>query len=118
MPLHRRGFDDADLALATIGLDGHFEELNPAFSELVGYSEEDFRVASWPPVADRANFRRHRRQMQDLVAGRLESAEVSTGYVHAQGLLVPVVGRISLVREDGEPSHLLLEAGVPEGLRP
>jgi hypothetical protein len=29
--------------------------------------------------------------------------------VHAQGLLVPVAGRISLVREDGEPAHFLLE---------
>jgi hypothetical protein len=29
--------------------------------------------------------------------------------VHAQGLLVPVAGRIKLVKEDGEPDHFLLE---------
>ena len=45
-----------------------------------------------------------------MLAGTIESAEVKTGYVHAQGLLVPVVGSIRLVREDGEPRHFLLEA--------
>jgi PAS domain S-box-containing protein len=109
----RPGFDDAELGLAIIELDGRFRELNLPFSELVGYSEDEFRVASWPPVMDWANLKKHRRQMRDMLAGRLESAEVNTGYVHAQGLAVPVNGRISLVREDGEPSHYLLEVDVP-----
>jgi PAS domain S-box-containing protein len=109
----RPGFDDAELGLAIIELDGHFRELNPSFSELVGYSEDEFSVASWPPVMDRANLEKHRREMRDLLAGRLDSVEVNTGYVHAQGLAVPVNGRISLVREDGEPSHFLLEVDVP-----
>jgi hypothetical protein len=59
---------------------------------------------------DRANLQTHREQMKEMLAGTIESAEVKTGYVHAQGLLVPVVGTIRLVREDGEPSHFLLEA--------
>ena len=46
------------------------------------------------------------------LAGKIESADVKTGYVHAQGLLVPVVGKLSLVRENGEPSHFLLETSA------
>ena len=95
--------------MASIRLDGHFGELNPAFSELVGYAEQEFQAASWPPVADRANLAKHREQIQRMLAGEIESARVDTGYVHAQGLLVPVVGQISLVRESGQPSHFLLE---------
>jgi len=106
----RPGFDDADRPMATIALDGHFTELNPAFTDLVGYSEAEFAQAVWPPVMDRANLQTHRDQMKAMLAGTIESAEVKTGYVHAQGLLVPVVGSITLVREDGEPSHFLLEA--------
>jgi hypothetical protein len=30
--------------------------------------------------------------------------------VHAQGLLVPVIGTISLAKVDGEPDHFLLAA--------
>jgi hypothetical protein len=60
---------------------------------------------------DRANLPKHREQMRLLLAGELDSAEVNTGYVHAQGLLVPVIGTISLVRsEEGEPDHFLLSA--------
>ena len=105
----RPGFDDAPAPMACIKLDGHFLELNSAFSDLVGYPEVEFKAATWPPVTDRANLGRHREQLQSLVAGKIEAAEVNTSYVHAQGLLVPVVGRISLVRDGGEPSHFLLE---------
>jgi PAS domain S-box-containing protein len=100
--------------MAVIGLDGHFRELNPAFSELVGYSEHDFRVASWPPVADGRQLEHHREQMAALLAGQEKKVEVSTGYVHAQGLLVPITGTLSLGRDDsGEPDHFLLEVAPP-----
>jgi PAS domain S-box-containing protein len=106
----RPGFDDASNPMAVIALDGHFKELNPAFTDLVGYSEAEFAAAVWPPVMDRANLQTHREQMKAMLAGEIETAQVKTGYVHAQGLLVPVVGTIKLVREDGKPSHYLLEA--------
>jgi PAS domain S-box-containing protein len=105
----RAGFDDVSKPMATIGVDGRFRELNQAFSDLVGYTEAEFQQAVWPPVMDRANLDKHRQQMKDLLEGRTESAEINTGYVHAQGLLVPVVGKLSLVREGGEPAHFLLE---------
>jgi PAS domain S-box-containing protein len=110
----RAGFDDAPNPKASIRLDGHFGELNPAFSELVGYPEQEFKAASWPPVADRSNLAKHREQLQRMLAGEIESARVDTGYVHAQGLLVPVVGRISLMREAGQPSHFLLEVDAAQ----
>jgi hypothetical protein len=57
---------------------------------------------------DRANLDRHRQQMKDMLDGSVESVEINTGYVHAQGLLVPIVGTLSIVREGGEPNHFLL----------
>jgi len=104
----RPGFDDATEPMATIELNGHFRELNQAFSDLVGYSEADFKSASWPPVVDRANLSKHRDQMRQLVDGEIEAAEVSTGYVHAQGLMVPMNGTITLVKAVNEPDHFLL----------
>jgi len=95
--------------MATIGLDGHFRQLNRAFTDLVGYPESEFAAATWPPVMDRANLPKHREQIEQMLAGAIDSAEVNTGYVHAQGLLVPVAGTIKLVKEDGEPDHFLLE---------
>ena len=78
--------------MATIGLDGHFRQLNQAFTDLVGYPESEFAAATWPPVMDRANLTKHREQMDQMLSGEIDSADVNTGYVHAQGLLVPVAG--------------------------
>jgi PAS domain S-box-containing protein len=105
----RPGFDDAKNPMATIGVDGRFRELNQAFADLVGYTEAEFQQAIWPPVMDRANLDKHRQQMKDLLDGSSESAEINTGYVHAQGLLVPIVGKLSLVPEGDAPAHFLLE---------
>jgi hypothetical protein len=59
---------------------------------------------------DRANLSKHREQMKQLVAGEITSADVSTGYVHAQGLLVPVNGTLTLVKAGDRPDHFLLAA--------
>jgi PAS domain S-box-containing protein len=75
----------------------------------VGYEEQEFQAAVWPPVMDRANLEKHRDQMKQMLEGAIESAAVETGYVHAQGLLVPMNGKVSIVRENGEATHFLLE---------
>ena len=111
----RPGFDDVDQALAVIALDGRFDALNPAFSDLVGYTEAEFRRASWPSMADRDNLVENRRLHADLAAGKLDRARVETVYLHGQGLLVPVHGTIELVREDDRPKHLLLTVDRPAG---
>ncbi|HEY8769305.1 MAG TPA: PAS domain S-box protein, partial [Thermoleophilaceae bacterium] len=111
----RPGFDDARRPMATIEPDGRFRELNERFSELVGYSESEFQAASWPPAIDRENMSRHHEQLRALRAGELDSVEVSTAYVHAQGLQVPVAGCLSAVRgRDGKPEHYLLEVHAPK----
>jgi hypothetical protein len=48
-----------------------------------------------------------------MLAGKMESVDIKTGYVHAQGLLVPVVGTLTLVRENNGPGHFLLETSQP-----
>ncbi|HYP48287.1 MAG TPA: PAS domain S-box protein, partial [Thermoleophilaceae bacterium] len=108
------GFDDAPLPMAAIGLDGRFLELNPPFAQLVGYGEQEFRAATWPPVVDRPNLPKHRDQMRSLLEGEIESARVDTAYLHAQGLLVPVKGQLTLARDDdGKPKLFMLQ--IDEG---
>ena len=104
----RRGFDDVEQPLAVIALDGRFEHLNPAFCDLVGYTESEFRRARWPSPADRDNLVEHRRLQAALAAGEVEHARIDTVYLHGQGLIVPVSGTLDLVREDGRPSYLVL----------
>ena len=97
--------------MAVLGLDGKFKELNPAFASLVGYKEHEFAKAAWPSPHDRRDYKEQLEQLRQLGAGEIESVAVQSTYMHGQGLMVPVVGKLRAVAgEDGLPVHLLLEA--------
>ena len=97
--------------MAILALDGKFKELNPAFTKLVGYKEHEFMKAAWPSPHDRKDYKDQLEQLRALGAGELRGVDVTSTYMHGQGLMVPVVGKLTLVDgEDGLPLHLLLEA--------
>ena len=107
----RAGFDDDAHPLALLGLDGRFKELNPSFVRLVGYQEHEFQKATWPSPHDRQHYAQQQEQFAQLASGELERVAVQSTYMHGQGLMVPVIGEITVVRgADGAPSHLLLRA--------
>ena len=107
----RHGFDDAPQPMAVLTLDGKFRELNAAFSKLVGYQEHEFLKAVWPSVHDRAVYKQQTEELAALKAGAIESVKFQSSYMHSQGLMVPVDGVLTLVRDDaGAPASLLLTA--------
>jgi PAS domain S-box-containing protein len=107
----RHGFDDAAAPMAVLGLDGKFKQLNPAFTKLVGYKEHEFLKAAWPSPHDRRDYKDQLEQLRQLGIGELRTVEVQSTYMHGQGLMVPVVGKLTLeVGDDGAPVQLLLEA--------
>jgi PAS domain S-box-containing protein len=107
----RHGFDDVAAPMAILGLDGKFKELNPAFAKLVGYQEHEFAKAAWPSPHDRRDYKDQLEQLAKLKSGDLREIEVQSTYMHGQGLMVPVIGKLSAVAgEDGLPNHLILAA--------
>jgi PAS domain S-box-containing protein len=110
----RPGFDDAPVGMAVIGLDGRFRDLNPLFSALIGYSEDEFRGATFPSTVDRENRDTHVDLLRAMAAGESEGDPVETCYVASTGLLLPLSGRLSLVRDgEGHPDSLLLVLDEP-----
>jgi PAS domain S-box-containing protein len=109
-------------AIALIGLDGSFTRLDDAFCSLLGCREEDLRSARWPSIIDRQNLAAHHELGRALRAGEIDSAVVETVYMHAQGLLVPIAGTVSMHRDDGggdgAPTHFLFRADVSRTLGP
>ena len=102
------GFDDVDTPLATLSLEGRFIHLNGGFRDLIGYTEEEFASARWPSVADPDHLQQYREVRRALAAGERDEEPIETAYMHREGLLVPLSGRMSVVRgQDDEPDHLL-----------
>ena len=91
--------------MAVLTLDGKFRELNAAFSKLVGYQEHEFVKAVWPSVHDRAVYKQQTEELALLKTGEIESVKFQSSYMHSQGLMVPVDGELTLVRDEaGEPA--------------
>ena len=88
----RHGFDDAHAPMAILALDGKFKELNPAFTKLVGYKEHEFMKAAWPSPHDRKRLQGPARAAAPARRRRAAQVEVTSTYMHGQGLMVPVVG--------------------------
>jgi hypothetical protein len=79
----------------------------------VGYSEEEFASARWPSNLDRDHLDEQERLREALAAGEVEGTRVRAPYMHREGMLVELSGRISLVRTPhGSPDHLLLTLDV------
>jgi PAS domain S-box-containing protein len=105
------GLDDVGSPRAHIGLDGRFVALNEGFCELVGYSEDEFGHAYWPPVVDAEHRDELRRATARVIAGEVPSWHVDTVYMAGSGALVRVVGSLRLERdESGSATHLVLDA--------
>ncbi len=106
----REGFDDVSAPMAMLNLEGRFLELNPAFTDLVGYSEQEFTSAIWPSsLSDETTRKEHRELRGRLATGEIEESPIETCYLHKEGLMVPVSGTVCMVRgPDGSPHHLLL----------
>jgi PAS domain S-box-containing protein len=104
----------AGQAAALIALNGTFERLDDEFCRLLGCHEEDLHAARWPSIIDRENVREHQEIARRLKAGELHSAEIETVYMHAQGLLVPIAGTVTMhcAVPGGPPTHFLFRADV------
>jgi PAS domain S-box-containing protein len=103
----------AGVAIALIGIDGTFKRLDENFCSLLGCREDELRSARWPSIIDRDNLDAHREIARALRAGEIPSAEIETVYMHAGGLLVPIEGTVSMLRDGaGQPTHYLFRADV------
>ena len=97
--------------MAILALNGKFKELNPAFTKLVGYTEHEFMKAAWPSPHDRKDYKDQLEQLRRLGVGELQAVEVTSTYMHGQGLMVPVVETPDArYRRRRGPVHLVLEA--------
>ena len=84
--------------MAILSLDGKFKQLNPAFTKLVGYKEHEFTKAAWPSPHDRRDYKDQLEQLRQIGLGELREIPVQSTYMHGQGLMVPVVGKLTLER--------------------
>ena len=104
----KAAFASSPIGMALVALDGRFLELNSAFCQIVGYSEEEmlgkvFQEITHPDDldSDLANVRR-------MLAGEIPAYQMEKRYLHKQGHIVWVLLSVALVRDRaGQPLYFV-----------
>ena len=99
-------FMQAQAGMAFAGLDGHITTVNPAFSDLVGYTEDELRTLSLLDITHPDDVVGMQEAMHSMLAGEEEGRRLEKRYTRKDGDHVWVDLTMRLVRgADGRPSY-------------
>jgi diguanylate cyclase (GGDEF)-like protein/PAS domain S-box-containing protein len=95
-------FEQAQAGMAFASLDGHITTVNPAFAELVGYTETELRTLSLLDITHPDDIAALREAMQGMLASEEEGRRMEKRYTRKDGHHVWVDLAMRLVRDGDE----------------
>ncbi len=107
-------FSDAAIGIALYDLDGRFIEVNPAFSEILGYTEEQLKQLTFRDITTPEDMKKEIPLIEQGRAGEISSYHIEKRYIKSNGEIVWVNLTVSMLR-DGE-GKLLYRLGMIEDI--
>jgi PAS domain S-box-containing protein len=104
----RTAFERAPIGMALVAIDGAWLEVNRAFCEFLGYSEEELRRTTWQALTHPDDLEDDLASVEDAIAGRTDGYTMEKRYLRKDGKVV--FGRLSvaIVRAAaGEPRYFI-----------
>ncbi len=103
-------FNDSAVGMSITQTDGSLS-VNKAFSQLVGYSEEELNQMKWQEFTHPEDVERNREIVRLILAGKNKTARWEKRYIHKKGHIVWVDISTSLLRDDeGQPLFFITSA--------
>jgi PAS domain S-box-containing protein len=104
----RTVFEKAVTGIAIADFEGRFEQCNPAYQRIVGYSEEELRGLRFPSLIHPDDRAENLREVKRLIAGDAPYLELENRYVRSDGTEVYAHKLVSVLHtDDGRPGRLL-----------
>ena len=82
---YRRVIDNAAIGMCIIGADGHFESVNDALCQLLGYDAATLMTKNWEQLTVPEFLEADLENIKDLEEGRKDSFRLIKQYIHADG---------------------------------
>ena len=95
-------YEHAAVGFAQVGMDGVYLMVNPAFCEMLGYSEAELLNRTSESVSHLEDRERERILLKSLLSGDSDFYEIEKRYVHRSGATVWVSVTSSAVRDSHE----------------
>jgi PAS domain S-box-containing protein len=99
--LFRRIFDQLPVGAALLNTGGTFERANGAFCSLFGWSEAELRQMTSADITHPEERERSAQITRDLIAGRIEQADIEKRYVRRDGAVIWGALSVRLIRDAG-----------------
>ncbi|HEX7031139.1 MAG TPA: PAS domain S-box protein [Gammaproteobacteria bacterium] len=101
-------FDKVQTGICEVDLDGRFRRVNPAFAELLGYTQEELKGRNFAELTHPDDLEAGRDALRALASGEIASYQAEKRYLRRDGKTVWVALRSTMVRNsDGEAVYAL-----------
>ena len=94
-------FDNAGTGVILSAADGTYIHCNPAFCDMVGYSEAELQTMTYRDITHPDDIPPHARLRDDMMAGLQDSYDVTKRYIHRDGHVVWARLTVTAVRDVG-----------------
>jgi PAS domain S-box-containing protein len=101
-------FEDSPVGIARADLDGRFVEANRAYTELVGYSNEELRTLTLLDLAAEDDSPANAEHMEQLVRGGRRDFQMETRCRRKDGQIIWIHSTVSLVPGRDESSEFII----------
>jgi len=104
----RKIFENAATGIAITDWQGWFQQCNPAYSALLGYSEQELHEINFASLVHPEDRLANLGELRRLQTGEVPSFEIENRYVHRDGRPVWVHKFVSVLPDEtGKPAQLL-----------
>src|SRR6516225_5464120 len=115
----RKIFENAATGIAISDWQGHFQQCNPAYTALLGYSDQELHRINFASLVHPEDRQANLADLRRLQAGEVPSFEIENRYVHRDGQPIWVHKFVSVLPDKtGKPAyHLALVTDITERKR-
>ncbi len=101
-------FEQANLGIQLLDLDGRIAESNPTFEKMVGYSPEELREMHLNDITHLEDLENSKNQFHLLIGGEIDTYNSEVRLIHKDGSIVWTHQIMSLFRnEEGQPQYAI-----------
>ncbi|RWB68289.1 MAG: PAS domain S-box protein [Mesorhizobium sp.] len=105
----RRAMEDSAIGVAIVGLDGRIVQANPAFADMLGYTQSEIEALTFLQITHPDDLQIGRETMMSLKEGKIHSFHFEKRYLHKDGTPVwaQLAGSVILDGDTGKPLYLV-----------
>jgi PAS domain S-box-containing protein len=107
----REVFEHAPVGICVAGPDERFIQVNEAFCQMLGFSEQELLTKGWKQLCHPDDLAAAQQKKEQLWSGSVTTAEGERRDIHRNGSVVWTHSRVTLIRDDdGSPLYSVVHA--------